>query len=792
MVLDDDRILEVNSLTVNEGSPYVVFTVSGADGQLLKLSLADQNDDGANLVDLEYLSGGAWVPYVPGSNVSLSGTSLLVRVVLGPEQEKGIDGPETFRLVASNTAGTPSAITHGIATIQDDGTGDIFNNDGTTDSAAVKDDDRPLTINNFTVKEEIGSAVFTVSGYPNQKVLLNLESGTGPDIKLLAILNSDFGPSMEYSTNDGVNWSSYTPDSYVSLNDSGKLAVRTPILQDALYEPSEVFTLSAKNTGGTSNDTTGTDKGIGTITEEPGAVVIAPVLPDDSDDTVGFKLDRQSGLYEQTVRITNQNSFAIQGFRFTLDLPVGAKLFNANSENGSGVPTISYHQELAPGGYVDMLVKVLYQPLSSTGLDGDRIGATLNGLLGAVPYRVEFIITETNTTPNKIDSDDDGISDVDEIKYGTDPNKADSDGDGVNDWAELFVMFSDPNKVSYSSDPRLSLTPAKQNYRVAAGVYEALPYSEASGLTSKLSLKLSPSGGFTADVIGSFGRASLRGRFNEAGRWSGTSSNASLGAVQLVMAPQPNGSFYIEGSMATTGSGTLLFQARPARAAIAKKVTFKASLVDGDGGPQGDAVATGSIAKNGKVRFNIYLPDGKRASYAGQVLDGGMIALYVRAKGGDVPVMLGNLILRSLDTGSDLDGVVFLSTRNYDQQRALQGSSYRVPAKAALPLSSISVGANNSQIVWEGGAFDGIKKTATWSPSKISAVTSVKDKTSVSYDRNTGLIQVTYQSKDVASPLNQKTATGYAVVVQRMNLAQGFYNSPGSSGGFSIKSITAP
>ena len=189
------------------------------------------------------------------------------------------------------------------------------------------------------------------------------------------------------------------------------------------------------------------------------------------------------------------------------------------------------------------------------------------------------------------------------------------------------------------------------------------------------------------------------------------------------------------------------------------------------------------------MQFNIYLPDGKRASFAGRVLDGGMIALYVQAKGGDVPVMLGNLILRSRDTGSNLDGIVRLSTRNYDQQRALEGSFYKVPAKKALPLSSISAGINNSQLVWDGGAFDGIKKTATWAPSKISAVTSVNDQTSVSYDRKTGLIQFTYQCKDAASPLNQMTATGYAVVVQGMNLAQGFYNSPGSSGVFLIRPI---
>ena len=41
VVLDDDRTLTVNSFSVNEGSPYAVFTVTGVAGQLATLSLAN-------------------------------------------------------------------------------------------------------------------------------------------------------------------------------------------------------------------------------------------------------------------------------------------------------------------------------------------------------------------------------------------------------------------------------------------------------------------------------------------------------------------------------------------------------------------------------------------------------------------------------------------------------------------------------------------------------------------------------------------------------------------------------
>ncbi|MBU3600751.1 hypothetical protein ICN28_09495, partial [Polynucleobacter sp. 30F-ANTBAC] len=39
--LDDDRPLTVNNLTVNEGSPYAVFTVTGATDQFVKLTTAN-------------------------------------------------------------------------------------------------------------------------------------------------------------------------------------------------------------------------------------------------------------------------------------------------------------------------------------------------------------------------------------------------------------------------------------------------------------------------------------------------------------------------------------------------------------------------------------------------------------------------------------------------------------------------------------------------------------------------------------------------------------------------------
>ncbi len=60
-------------------------------------------------------------------------------------------------------------------------------------------------------------------------------------------------------------------------------------------------------------------------------------------------------------------------------------------------------------------------------------------------------IVQKNKTKNfhkALDSDNDGISDVDEINiYKTDPKKKDTDGDGLSDWNEILYFKTDPKSV---------------------------------------------------------------------------------------------------------------------------------------------------------------------------------------------------------------------------------------------------------------------------------------------------------------------------------------------------------
>ena len=148
IVLDDDRVLTVSDVTVNEGSPYAVFMVTGAAGQKATLSLANQNIDGNDLSALQYFDGSTWQPYVAGSLVTLNDAGkLLVRVALQPEQEFVLDGPEVFTLVATNTGGAVS--TGGQGAINDDGTGAYFAEDNNSADSAlppgvILDDDKPV------------------------------------------------------------------------------------------------------------------------------------------------------------------------------------------------------------------------------------------------------------------------------------------------------------------------------------------------------------------------------------------------------------------------------------------------------------------------------------------------------------------------------------------------------------------------------------------------------------------------------------------------------------------------
>jgi hypothetical protein len=142
---DDDRPLTVNQIEVSESSPFAVFTVTGEPGQ--RVTLALESGSGTVGTDtgsaLQYFDGTAWRDYTPGSVVAIppGGKTLLVRVAI--VNDTPLEGPESFRLVATNTSG---AAARGTATVFDDGTnGNVFtasNNTGVP-TKDIADNDTP-------------------------------------------------------------------------------------------------------------------------------------------------------------------------------------------------------------------------------------------------------------------------------------------------------------------------------------------------------------------------------------------------------------------------------------------------------------------------------------------------------------------------------------------------------------------------------------------------------------------------------------------------------------------------
>ena len=136
----------MTSPTVNEASPYAVFTVSGVAGQNVSLVLAGVSAGGTDFgaadatnLQVSLDNGLTWTNYTAAVTLPAGG-SILVRT---PVIEDSIsDNNETLTLTATPLGGAAAV---GTATIKDDGTGTIYNTNGTVNAGATKSDDTPVT-----------------------------------------------------------------------------------------------------------------------------------------------------------------------------------------------------------------------------------------------------------------------------------------------------------------------------------------------------------------------------------------------------------------------------------------------------------------------------------------------------------------------------------------------------------------------------------------------------------------------------------------------------------------------
>jgi hypothetical protein len=276
----------VRSITVSD-SPDVaegsaaVFSIqlnapkSAATEVRLSLSDAPGGTDSQGGTPLDY-SATMTAHYFDAEGVKRSLTVNDGRVVLPAKvtqffvsvptlEDQDFEGPEAFTLTATLPEGVSSL---GTATVLDDGSGKLSDDQGRVVPGAQVTDDRPLSVNSVTASESSPFVIFTVTGQSGQQVQLALESGS-------ATVGTDTGGGLQFF--DGSTWRDYTPSSLVTIP-SGRntLLVRVAVVNDALLERSETFKLVASNTGGRSASGTGT-------------------LVDDGSSTSVFASDNTSG-----------------------------------------------------------------------------------------------------------------------------------------------------------------------------------------------------------------------------------------------------------------------------------------------------------------------------------------------------------------------------------------------------------------------------------------------------------------------------------------------------------------
>jgi hypothetical protein len=432
------------------------------------------------------------------------------------------------------------------------------------------------------------------------------------------------------------------------------------------------------------------------------------------------------------------------------------------------------------------------QPSNVGNLDGLQLEADFTWSMASLSQKQGYVLESKPTDPltpdGDADRDGDGLSDRDEIALGADPYKVDTDNDGLSDFTEAGVLFSNPLTGFLSGAP----------VTIAASSFEGLLYSEQNGLLGKISVDLAKNGSFTGTYeIYNGPQSAIKGTLSKNDGLliaNSFESNPKIGATTIVLQKDSaTNRNHLHVRVKDSKLGNVYAKARPAAIdykPLSSRFTLEAALSEDASGPTGPIVATGSIAKSGGVSLQIRNPDGTTASSSGNVLDGGVLALYAKSSGSAPSFVMSNIKINNvLKTNSNFDGQARLLADEYDQVRILEGSFYTPPAPRSLPIATLNASntANNAVFNWTGGELDKAYQVNSWHPSEIIPSKTNYDQTVATFTSATGLMKVDYTRSDKDRNLYQVKSTAYAVVNQRKNTVNGFYSRLNWEGGsFSI------
>ena len=396
------------------------------------------------------------------------------------------------------------------------------------------------------------------------------------------------------------------------------------------------------------------------------------------------------------------------------------------------------------------------------------------------------------------------------IEYSrTDPKKADSDGDGMLDGDEVASGTNPAVKDPFSGVPPITPGGGSSSfvpYGAIAGNYDGLGFDPEQGHVYRQAISLTSKGGFSVSFTGltSSVKARLRGTFNPYGYFYGSAPSGLPGVttIELQVKEETPGKWVILGNITTITGEKIGLETR--RAAYGKsfayplpgRVTMAIPLttpLSSESGPAGDAVAVGSIDKNGKTVLSFYMPDGGKASYSGYILDGEQLALHAISASGYKLTMLGPVNMAYGTTDRDFGGFVRVYSPSgpagspypigFEQKRTIFGSRYYAPTKGFIPVTGFASTEFNALYNMDGGDFSGISKVGTWAVNNKCAIPKTPtDSATISLASKTGLMTYSYTRTDADRLMENAKASGHAVALQKNKKVTGYYYS-GVAGG---------